>query len=162
METKSCSSRIWLTDPAELTGSRIFRIHPETNQVVDKPIQVGTEPLALIAGAGSLWTANHDDGTLNRLDPKTGTIIATVDVGLSLHGLAYGDDSLWTANSHDQSVSRIDAASQQVAGDRIRLDFAPELIAAGDGAVWAAARTSEQYCRLASALSSRISWERTW
>lgn len=134
---------VWLTDPAELTGSRILRIHPETNQIVGEPIKVGTEPLALVPGDGWLWTANHDDGTLNRLDAKTGTITATVEVGVSLHGLAFGSGSLWTANSHDQSVSRIDAASQKVADERIRVDLAPELIAAGDGAVWAAAATSE-------------------
>ena len=135
---------VWLTDPAELTGSRIFRIHPETNQIVGEPIKVGTEPLALVAGAGALWTANHDDGTLNILDPKTGTIVETVEVGLSIHGLTYGAGSLWTANSHDQSVSRIDAATRKVVGERIRLEMAPELIAAGEEAVWAAAATSER------------------
>ena len=47
------------------------------------------------AGHGSVWVANSGDGTVSRIDPVSGRVIATIDVGGSPTGLAVADDGVW-------------------------------------------------------------------
>lgn len=48
-------------------------------------------------GAGSIWTLNQGDGTVTRIDGKTGRPLATIALGLPGHGgdIAYGDGKIW-------------------------------------------------------------------
>jgi len=61
---------------AEITGpgeeASVVRIDPQTGEVVGEPIAVGRNPLGLAFGAGALWVANYDDGTITRAQPAAG------------------------------------------------------------------------------------------
>lgn len=58
---------------AEITGpgaeASVVRIDPQTAQVIGDPIDAGRNPLGLAFGAGALWVANYDDGTVTRYQP---------------------------------------------------------------------------------------------
>jgi YVTN family beta-propeller protein len=68
---------------------------------------VGTSPGGIAAGAGAVWVANTDDGSLSRLDPRTGSVVDTIRVGPGPSSVAVGGGSVWVANSLDGTVSRV-------------------------------------------------------
>lgn len=84
----STSNAVWVSDPAEGRQSRIWRVDPATNRLLRPPLLAGEEPLALEALGDAVWSANHDDGTLRRMDAATGTLEGTVDLGVEPHGMA--------------------------------------------------------------------------
>lgn len=67
-------------------------VNAGTNQVV-QTIQVGSDPTEVAAGAGAVWVANTGDGTVSRIDPRSGAVNKAIAVGPSPDGLAVGDAS---------------------------------------------------------------------
>jgi YVTN family beta-propeller protein len=105
-------------------------------------IPVGSSPVAVAVGAGGVWVANADDGTVTRLDPKTRTVVATIGVGADVSAIAIGFGSVWVANGNDGSVTRIDPRLNAVEttlalGPKAQLvPSAAFLIAVDDEHVW--------------------------
>jgi DNA-binding SARP family transcriptional activator/streptogramin lyase len=62
---------------------------------------VGDAVEAIAVGAGAVWTANQDAGTVSKLDPKTGELVDTIHVGGHPDGVAVGDGRVWVAVSSD-------------------------------------------------------------
>jgi YVTN family beta-propeller protein len=61
---------------------------------------VGYPPTLEIAfGEGALWVASYDAGTVTRLDPVTGNILATIQVGRHPSGIAVGAKRIWVTVS---------------------------------------------------------------
>ena len=68
-----------------------------------------------IATKTAVWVSNSPRGTISKLDPKTNTVTATVNVGKKpCSGIAYGFKSLWVPNCGDKTVSRVDEKSEKV------------------------------------------------
>ena len=66
---------VWV---ANSTG--LERIDPVSLRTVATiPVPGGPEYLAY--GAGSVWTTNHDDGTVSRIDAATNKVVATIPAG---------------------------------------------------------------------------------
>ena len=53
----------------------------------------GGRPIAI--GAGAVWVANADDGTVTRVDPNTHRPTATISVGHRPEGIAIAGDKVW-------------------------------------------------------------------
>jgi YVTN family beta-propeller protein len=91
---------VWVAAPEYSSGRlALWRIDPETVRVA-QTIDVGTarsylETLALAVGAGSIWLANYEDGTLWRIDPVTGTVAATIHIGGHPRGVTVGAGRVW-------------------------------------------------------------------
>ena len=49
--------------------------------------------------AGSVWATNYNDGTLVRIDPKTGNVLKTIPIGAHPRGIAVGQDRVWVTVS---------------------------------------------------------------
>jgi YVTN family beta-propeller protein len=98
-------------------------------------IDVGATPMSLAYGAGAVWAANKDGGSVSRIDPRTNLVVATIQVGGQPWGLAFDGRSLWVGNYARGTVSRIDPRTDRVAA-RIRLGTAPIALAYGRGALW--------------------------
>lgn len=81
---------------------------------VESYVGVGRQPVAIALGAGGVWVANADDGTVTRLDPSTGKSVATIGVGADLYGVVVGFHSVWVADGNDGNVTRIDPRVNQV------------------------------------------------
>ncbi len=130
---------IWLVNLIQAAwGSHVHRIDPHTNRFVGKPATVGVEAVGIAFGADSVWTANHDDSTVSRIDPKTNTAVATITLSSEPHYIYFNSDDglVWVANYHDDSVSRIDPRTNQLVGKPLRVPFAPEWMTSGNGKVW--------------------------
>ena len=52
-------------------------------------------------------------GSLARIDPSTGSVIETINVGNGPAAVEVGAGSVWVANSFDGTVSRIDPQTDE-------------------------------------------------
>jgi len=52
-------------------------------------------PTAVAAGEGNLWVANLDGGTVSRIDPKRGRVVATISVGPNRTHVVAGEGGVW-------------------------------------------------------------------
>jgi YVTN family beta-propeller protein len=108
---------------------------------VTAEIPVGGAPQApdwQVAGYGSVWVSNAAEGGIQRIDPNTNRMVASVVVDDPCNGLAAGFESIWVPGCADELVTRIDARTNKVLA-RIHAHIFSEgegLIAAGYGGVW--------------------------
>lgn len=123
---------IWITDQ-----TAVIQIDPNTNQLVGEPLITGEEIITAAVGHGTFWTGSHDDGIIARVDPITHKVVATIDMGFSVHGLAVDEESAWVLDEHGFAVVRIDPQTNQLL-ERIPIDFVGANLAAGAGSVWVA------------------------
>jgi YVTN family beta-propeller protein len=84
-----------------------------------------------------VWVANQGDDTVNRIDPVSGNVTTTVQVGGLPDGIAVGPHAVWVANGQDGTVTRIDPATGQPSGP-IFVGAGPAGIAVTPSAVWVA------------------------
>jgi len=68
------------------------------------------------------------------IDPRSNSVVDTVQVGARPLGVAVGEGSVWVANQDDTTLSRIDAATHDLVRT-ITLDATPTGVAVGLGAV---------------------------
>lgn len=123
---------VWITDQ-----TNVIQLDPQTNQIVGQPLQAGEEIITVALGHGTLWTGSHDDGIIARVDAKTHQVVASFDVGFSVHGLAISNESAWVLDEHGFAVVRIDPQTNRLQ-ERIPIDFIGANLAAGAGSVWVA------------------------
>jgi len=76
-------------------ASRVFRIDPKTNRPSGTVKGALVAPIGLALGFGSLWVADLDAKTIDRVNPKTRRIIARLPVGGYPVRLAVGSGSVW-------------------------------------------------------------------
>ena len=117
-------------------------IDPATNSVVAS-IPVGTKPVAIAAGSGSVWVGDARDGTIARVDPETQKVVKTIGIGAPVVDLATGLGGVWAATGGFGELVRIDPEVGAVA-QRIPLGdpadpVVPSVpsVGVGDGRVWA-------------------------
>ncbi len=132
---------LWIVDRA--TNS-VIEVDPSTIQRL-QAITVGQDPTAIAVGSDSLWVANFDDDTVERLQmpgrgqPPTPTIIPVGDGPVDV---AVGEGGVWVANQLDRTVTRIDPETGDVVAT-IKVGNEPQRVAAGEGAVWVTVRAPE-------------------
>jgi YVTN family beta-propeller protein len=124
---------IYMVSPRDNT---VTRIDARTNEVSD--VEVGTEPYAIAAGAGSIWVGDERDLNVRRLDLGTMAPQAVIDVGEPVRGLAFGDGHLWVTTW--TSVLAIDPVTNNVIGTtrllKVPAPRGPAGLTVIDGAVW--------------------------
>jgi YVTN family beta-propeller protein len=118
----------------------IARIDP-TNASVTLTQSVGNGPTAVLPAFGSIWVANHLDGTVTRLEPSTGRVEATIQVGEGPNALGPAAGSLWVANELDGSISAIDPATN-AAERSVSVGGAPASLSADGEGLWLAVGAS--------------------
>jgi streptogramin lyase len=95
------------TGPGGDSGGGLGRVDPATNRLLRPPLRGGEEPLALEALGGHVWSANHDDGTLRRMDAATGALEGTADLGVEPHGMAVAQGAIWVADAHPDAILQL-------------------------------------------------------
>lgn len=125
---------VWTTDSLE---RRLVRIDPATNSVSARIPLKGSNPLGITYGAGSIWVANRNGGSVTRVSPKTNKAGKTIRVGFGPYALAYGAGSIWVTNESSGTVSRINPSRNRVT-KTIKIGGGPNGIVAAFGAVWVA------------------------
>jgi YVTN family beta-propeller protein len=129
----------------------LSRINPDTNQVAAQ-IKVKPYSYAAMAGFGAVWVTNtgkapesrsqghpgnESHGSVQRIDPQTNRVVATIAVRSQPRFLAVGEGAVWVLNQTDGSVSRIDPNTNRVVATiEVGVPGPGGDIAAGEGAVW--------------------------
>ena len=84
------------------SGLAVFRIDEETARV-RQTIALGGDvylpSVDLTHGFGSIWVASYDLGEVERLDPRTGDVVARIKVGGHPAGIATGSGRVWVTVS---------------------------------------------------------------
>jgi peptide/nickel transport system substrate-binding protein len=127
---------VWVTvDPAG-----VARVDP-ANPSVTLTQGVGNGPTAVLPAFGSIWVANHLDGTVSRLEPSTGRVEATISVKVGPRALGAAAGFLWVANEFDDSITAIDPATN-VAEPTVPVGGAAASLAADGDGLWLAVGAS--------------------
>jgi YVTN family beta-propeller protein len=125
------------------TGEGSAATSPGISQVeILRHMPTGAAPIGITAAFGSVWVVNsefrvHDRGSVTRIDPDTGKVVATITVGSVLLEVAPGAGALWVSNSGENTVSRIDPSSNEVVAT-VDVCHAPGGLAAAGTTVWVA------------------------
>ncbi|MDQ4108248.1 MAG: ABC transporter substrate-binding protein, partial [Actinomycetota bacterium] len=125
-------SGVWVS----LAPAGVARVDPD-DPGVTLTQDVGNGPTAVLFAFGSIWVANHFDGTVSRLEPSTGRVEATIPVGDGPNALAAAAGALWVANEFDDSIAAIDPATN-VVERAVPVGGAPASLVADGGGVWLA------------------------
>jgi ABC-type transport system substrate-binding protein/DNA-binding SARP family transcriptional activator len=128
-----------------LEGNAVGAIDPEDMSIVGQ-YAIGNEPTAIATGAGAIWTASGQDGTVSRVDSGR-KAVTTIDVGGQPTALAYGEGALWVADAATRSLLQIDPRSNRVTR-RFAVGNAPRAVAVGFGAVWVASSIDDRVDRV--------------
>ncbi len=110
-------------------------------------IRLGSSPTAIAAGAGAVWVASEEAGTVIRLNSRSGAVAGLVRVGRGPSAIAVGEGAVWVANRHDGTLSRIDPERAVVTGV-VSVGDDPVAVAAGEGSVWVAGGESRTVVRV--------------
>ena len=138
-------------------GSAPASASPEASTVpILQHVRTGAGPIGITAAFGSIWVVNsefrvHDRGSVTRVDPADGSIIATIPVGGVPLEVASAAGSIWVSNSDDASVSRIDPGTNAVVAT-IRVCHAPEGLAGTPGSVWVVCEDDDTVGRIDPAI----------
>jgi len=81
---------VWATD---LTQNSLWEIDATQNSPVTS-FAVGSNPIGVATGAGSIWVANGGDGTVTRFDPRTHRT-RTIRIGGSPNRVAFASGLVW-------------------------------------------------------------------
>ena len=120
---------VWVTTLPE----HLLRIDANTGAVT--PTTLPTQGLAPVVTQQSLWLIeNLGHGEIQRLDPNSLTVNATVFPGRPPIGLAADRNAVW-ASLDDGTISRIDLVSADATA-MARLRQHPTSLAVGYGAIW--------------------------
>ncbi|HKF80641.1 MAG TPA: serine/threonine-protein kinase [Thermoleophilaceae bacterium] len=101
------------------------------------PIDVGRGADGVEVGAGSVWVANKNRGTLLRVDPASRSVASATQVGANPDSVAVAGGTVWVTNTDDDDVSRVNTRTGEAVG-KVPVGDAPEGILARRNAVWVA------------------------
>jgi YVTN family beta-propeller protein len=126
------SGALWVGSEVDRTVTRI-----DLSDASSERINLGSGATAIGVGADSVWVASEEGGNVFRIEPRSGDVVATIDVGHRPVAVAVGAGAAWVVNRQDATVSRIDVATDSVT-DIVPVGQDPSAIAFGEGAVWVA------------------------
>jgi YVTN family beta-propeller protein len=129
-------SGVWVVSQ---DGGAVTRIDPASGATIDAPILLSSRPTALAVGAGSVWVAGSD-GTVTGIDPESGRVTHTLDIGGSLSSIVVTDRSIYVADLQG-SVYEVNVANPG-SPRRITIENAAQALAVVQGQVWVATRAS--------------------
>ena len=95
----------------------------------------------IAVGAGAVWAANPD-GSVSRIDPETGRLVATIDTDAGPSTIAAGDEGVWFIGERRTRYVGTNRPAARTAWRRRSRSAPSNLfgVAVGAGSVWAAAR----------------------
>jgi len=114
-------------------ASTVTRIDPSTGRIAADAIALCCRPSGIAAGAGAVWVTSAPEDTLQKLDPGSNRVAATIPAGDGPSSIA-ADGAVWVANAQDGTVWRLDPSGSLVA--EIDVQGHPGGLAVGGGLVW--------------------------
>jgi len=105
----------------EVTG--IFNVGPA----------VGEGGIAV--GAGSVWVIVDKKGSMARIDPANGSVVATVQLPPGSYNPAFSEGRIWVTRADGAEVTIVDTATNKIVG-HVPVGRHPRFLTAGGGGVW--------------------------
>ena len=96
-------------------------------------IPIGAGAFDIAYGLGAVWVPNLEDGTVQRIDPATNTVVATIPV-LGAYGIGVDPTTVWVVDL-DGKVSRIDPLTNTVTTSIFTQATGADIVAT-TGAIW--------------------------
>jgi len=117
-------------------GKKVLtRIDPATAKVTAEILADPANSEGGIAtGAGSIWMVIKP-ATLIRVDPKTNTIVSTLDLPAGSANPAFGDGFLWISSFENNQLLKVDPTSNTIIAT-IAIGPKPRFLTIGAGSVW--------------------------
>ncbi len=126
-----------------VTTDSLVRLDPRTGEAV-AALEVGSRPVGVAAGEGSVWVISTGNKRLSRIDPATNAAVRALELEHSPSRVAAGEGAVWIATNPDaapaEGVLRYAPGSDSVSA--VPGIFSPGDIAAGQGGVWVAGSAS--------------------
>ena len=92
---------------AKIVAPAVVAVDPQTNHVVAS-IRVGSRPVSIATGEGSVWVGDARDFTVTRIDPATRQVTKTIGIGAPAIDLAVGAGAVWVATGGFGAIVQID------------------------------------------------------
>jgi len=107
----------------------------------DLVVEVGSDPLGVLATAGSVWVALRGDGRVVRLEERSGAEQADIEVGEGPANIAVdpGTGNLWVTLADANALAEIDPDANAVVRV-VPVGNTPVGVAVGAGSVWVTTR----------------------
>lgn len=133
-----------------ITGETLYRVNPATDEPdvflrLPRPSGISTYSLAV---GDSIWVG-ASDGTIVRLDPRTGARDQS-QTGLAVDKIAATKDAVWVADVLAGEVVRFDPADLQQVGKPIEIRGSIDQIFARGDCLWVLDRQSGVVTRITS------------
>jgi YVTN family beta-propeller protein len=87
----------------------------------------------VVAAFGSVWTADHREGTVSRIDVATNRVTARIPIGELPYDVTAGDGAVWAPALLSKRLVRIDPQTNRVTAS---VPGSFDRLAFGAGAVW--------------------------
>jgi virginiamycin B lyase len=140
----------WVPDTKDRT---LTQIDPKTNRVVRViPVNIPDDTEGSIGvGEGSVWVLTNeggtDSGTLSRIDPVSGHVVANVPVKPKSHAAVVAFGAVWVTSTGAGRVVRVDPATNAVVAE-IAVHAAPRFLAGGEGSIWVLSQSDGTLARI--------------
>jgi ABC-type transport system substrate-binding protein len=121
----------------------VTQLDAQRHGAVVRRITVGNGPSGLAWGRGALWVANTADGTVSRIDARTGVQTAVIPVGSHAGpgDVAVGAGGVWVSNELAGTIARIDPARDTVV-KTLKIGNQPRGVAVIDDSLWVGVRAT--------------------
>lgn len=97
----------------QLANDTIQKIDPETGEVVGTlAAPAGGRDSGMAWAEGSLWVGEYRAGKIHRIDPVSGTLLATIRSDRFVTGVAWHQGELWHGSQQEErsELRRVDPA----------------------------------------------------
>jgi streptogramin lyase len=105
-------------------------------------------PRFALGAFGSLWVSNFVEGSVSRIDPAAGRVIATIDVASGPQLMLAGSEGVWVSNTDGPAVQRIDPQTNTISATLEDAGTTPDGLVELAGAVWVASDSGPQLHRI--------------
>ena len=105
--------------------------------MIQKTIVILPDSHCAVFDFGAIWITNTSTNSVQRIDPKTNSVVATISVGKTPRFLTAGENGVWTLNQGDGTVSHINPKQNKVVAIiDTKVPGSGGDIATGAGRVW--------------------------
>jgi DNA-binding SARP family transcriptional activator/DNA-binding beta-propeller fold protein YncE len=87
-------------------GDDVAVLQPETDKVVAR-VPVGSNPVLIREGDGSVWVASDDDQTVTQIDPESQRVVRTFGIGFQPDDLAARGGAVWAFDRENGVLVRL-------------------------------------------------------
>lgn len=115
----------------------VARVDAKTAKLIATvPVGPANSEGGIACSKDAVWIATGEAGDkVARIDPKTNSVAAQVDVPAGSHTVDFGEGAVWVTQSKGNLLSRLDP-KKNVVTDRIEVGPQPRFLTIGEGFVW--------------------------